>query len=148
MFYNASKFNSNINSWNVRSVTNFSEMFTYATSFNKPINKWNVENAINMEKMFFYALKFNQDISTWNISKVENMKLMFKETVFFSVENYDKLLAEWSKLPLKNKVTIDVDCKHCFFISHDILTNDFGWTINDFGKATKNDCNTKYKSNL
>ena len=66
----------------LRSVTNFSEMFTQATSFNKPINKWNVENAI-IWKRCFSMHEIQPRYITWNISKVENMKLTLKRPFFF-----------------------------------------------------------------
>ena len=41
MFYEASIFDQNINSWNVSNVADMSYMFFKASSFDKPLNNWN-----------------------------------------------------------------------------------------------------------
>ena len=42
------------------------------SKFNQDINKWNVGNVITMPSMF-YNSKFNQNILNWNVSNVKDM---------------------------------------------------------------------------
>ena len=51
-----------INTWDVSSITDFSELFQDKTSFNADISNWNVSNGTYFEGMFSNAREFNQDI--------------------------------------------------------------------------------------
>ena len=57
-----------INSWDVSTVTDMSELFKDKTTFNSDISGWNVGAVTNMESMFYSASAFNQDISGWNVA--------------------------------------------------------------------------------
>ena len=70
MFRNATKFNSDISSWDVSKITNMSNMFRNATAFNQNISNWAVGEVINMSNMFRNATAFNQDLSSWRVCKV------------------------------------------------------------------------------
>ncbi|MGK0413950.1 MAG: surface protein, partial [Polaribacter sp.] len=78
MFFNATNFNSDINHWNVSSVTDMSNMFYKATNFNQPLNNWDVSKVTNMFFMFTRASNFNQDINNWDVSSVTEMGAMFE----------------------------------------------------------------------
>ena len=52
-----------ISSWDVGSVTDFSELFKNANTFNEDISDWNVRSGINFSDMFSDATEFNQDLS-------------------------------------------------------------------------------------
>ncbi len=70
--------NKPIGKWNVKHVTDMSNLFDDDEKFNDPLNEWNVSNVTNMKNMFKGAITFNQDISQWNISKVTDMTSMFE----------------------------------------------------------------------
>ncbi len=90
MFYGASNFNQSLNNWNVSSVTNMNSMFSGATSFNQDIGSWDVSSVTDMSGMFYDATSFNQDISSWNVSSVTSMNGMF---AFASSFNQD--ISSW-----------------------------------------------------
>ncbi len=84
MFVSARAFNQNISSWNTAAVTNMLQMFSGAWAFNQNIGSWNTSAVTNMSNMFFDATVFNQDISSWNTSAVTNMSSMFQQTLAFN----------------------------------------------------------------
>ena len=75
--FKGSRFNQNINNWDVSGVKQMHEMF-YDSRFNKPLNKWDVSNVWDMEYMFQLS-KFNQDISMWNINPNVKVICIFKD---------------------------------------------------------------------
>ena len=79
MFKN-SKFNQDISSWDVSSVTDMCCMFN-KSQFNQDISAWNVSSVTDMYRMFEDS-KFNQDIGDWDISEVKNMSMMFCNSKF------------------------------------------------------------------
>jgi surface protein len=86
MFQNCAALNTDLSSWDVSSVTNFSSAFEGATNFNNggaPL-PWDVGNATNMSNMFQQAIAFNQDISDWDVSNVTTMSYMFYKTDAFN----------------------------------------------------------------
>lgn len=84
MFQNAENFNSDIEHWDVSTVTNFGDIFAGAELFNQPLNGWDVSSATTMRAMFTGALAFNQNISSWNTSNVIDMSLMFLDAISFN----------------------------------------------------------------
>jgi len=78
--FSESRFNGNIDKWDVSVVTNMESMF-YRASFNQDISSWSVHNVEDMEYMFF-ASKFNQDLSGWDVSSVTHMGSMFYGAAF------------------------------------------------------------------
>jgi hypothetical protein len=84
MFYQAYDFNSNINHWDMSSVTNIRSMFLSASAFNQPLNNWDVGNVTRADSTFQNASAFNQNISMWDVSSVTYSK-------YFS--NYSALTA-------------------------------------------------------
>lgn len=91
MFALDSLFNQPLNAWNVSNVTNMSAMFHTATAFNQPLNRWNVGNVSNMSSMFSYTKSFNQRIDSWNTQSVTDMSAMF-----FVAEAFNRPIGNWN----------------------------------------------------
>lgn len=89
MFRNAFAFNQPIDSWDVSSVTNMSTMFDTASTFDQPLNNWNVSSVENMSNMFASTTVFNRSLNNWNVSNVTNMDRMF----FFS--DFNQNIGSW-----------------------------------------------------
>ena len=51
------------NTWDVRLVTDMSELFSGLETFNAPIDRWDTSNVTNMEGMFRGATAFNQPLT-------------------------------------------------------------------------------------
>ena len=91
LFKDKITFNDNIGCWDVSLVTNMSSMFFGATAFNQDIGNWDVSEVTNMSFMFKSAGAFNQDIGGWDVSEVTNMRFMFRRAAAF-----DQNLSSWS----------------------------------------------------
>ena len=75
-----------INEWDVSTVQNFSYMFNYASKFNDDINNWQIitDSNVNMAWMFMHANAFNKPIFNWNLSRVNNLAQMFNYAYSFN----------------------------------------------------------------
>lgn len=74
----------NLNSWNMSSVVDMSNMFYGLQNFNQNIGDWNVSNVVDMRKMFFHASSFNQPIGNWNTANVQSLCSMFEGATAFN----------------------------------------------------------------
>ena len=130
MFREANVFNGDIGDWDVSNVTNMQNMFNGAFTFNQDIGDWNVSNVTSMISMFLFATAFvDQNIGRWDVSQVTDMSGMFG-SVTLSTDNYDALLAGWSKLELQSGVLFSAgNSQHCNQPARDILTVRYEWTI-------------------
>ena len=70
-YFEATKFNGELNYWDVSGVSNFSRMFRIASQFNQPLDLWDMSNATDLRTMFGGSL-FNQNVNSWNVSNVTN----------------------------------------------------------------------------
>ena len=68
MFDDSTKFDQNLDNWNVSKVEQMQQMFA-RSNFNKNLVNWDVSNVKNMKSMFYNNQKFNQDISGWDVCK-------------------------------------------------------------------------------
>ncbi|HJB66212.1 MAG TPA: DUF285 domain-containing protein [Candidatus Mailhella merdavium] len=59
--------NQPLNNWDVSSVRNMKEMFSYALCFNQPLNDWDVSNVENRAMMFNGAERFDQPLDRWDV---------------------------------------------------------------------------------
>ncbi|MGB5980680.1 MAG: BspA family leucine-rich repeat surface protein [Nonlabens sp.] len=91
MFFQAQDFNQSLNSWDVGSVQYFNSMFNHATAFNGGISNWNLASASNLNNLFNNATSFDQDISNWDTSNVINMQGVFAGATSFNqpLDNWD-----------------------------------------------------------
>ncbi|WP_405383143.1 BspA family leucine-rich repeat surface protein [Maribacter sp. LLG6340-A2] len=132
--FQGSNFNQDISSWNVSHVENMNFMFGSATAFNQDISSWDVSNVTEMVFMFNYT-SFDQDLSSWNVSNVSDMANMFNGSDL-SIENYDKTLIGWSKLPnLQPDVKLGATQNYCMSKNERQELIDLnGWIISDAGE--------------
>ena len=129
MFRLANVFNGDIGDWDVSNVTNMERMFTSAFTFNQDIGDWDVSEVTTMTSMFLFATAFDQDIGRWDVSQVTDMTGMLG-SVTLSTDNYDALLAGWSKLELRSGVPFSPgNSQHCNQPAKDILTKRYNWDI-------------------
>ena len=162
MFNGATSFNADVSEWDVSNVINMSGVFNRASAFNADISAWVVSGVTEMNSMFNGASVFNADISKWDVSGVTNMNNMLNGASAFdqnlgawdvgavtaagnmllgvtlSRENYDALLAGWSKL---SGLTMGLSfhaggSQFCDAFARHGLTAANGWTITDGGRAT------------
>ena len=93
-FNNAIAFNGNIGSWDVSSVTSFSNTFYNATAFEGlGLENWTIHTGSNVvfESMFSSSSAFNTNIGLWDVSYVVNFSEMFYYATAFQglgIENW------------------------------------------------------------
>ncbi|MEO1051375.1 MAG: BspA family leucine-rich repeat surface protein [Bacteroidota bacterium] len=92
-----SNFNSNINHWNVSTITDLDGTFQRCTVFNQPLDNWDVGNVESMRFTFADATAFNQNIGNWDVSKVRNMGTMFSQA-----ESFNQDISSWQLDSLTN----------------------------------------------
>ncbi len=92
MFFGATAFNGNLDTWDVSNVVAMGDMFRDATSFNGTLNGWgsDIGSVTNMSAMFQGATSFNQPLDTWDVSSVTNMGNMFRDA-----NSFDSALNGW-----------------------------------------------------
>ena len=108
MFSNAQAFNGNIDNWNTSQTRNMWGMFAGALKFNRDISRWHVDKVTEMQWMFYLAPAFTQDISHWDTRNVKNMRAMFGETPKLSLNlsswNVTQV-SDWRNFNQNSKVT-------------------------------------------
>jgi len=80
-----------IENWNIRLITNLSELFRDIPHFNQSLNNWDTSHVTNMNCMFSDAFAFNKPLDNWDVSNVSNMCSMFHDAKVFNqpLNNWD-----------------------------------------------------------
>lgn len=115
----------NINSWNVSTITRMGDMFNRASAFNQNIASWNTASVTQMQNMFLYATSFNQNIGNWNVGSVTNMGQMFKNALSF-----DQNLGAWN---LNASVSLATMLANCGMGCNNYSLTLIGWAANPNG---------------
>ena len=102
IFLGASKFNSNLTSWDVSKVTHINSVFREASSFNGDVSNWNVSSVTNMNGAFEDAPSFNQNITSWDVS---NVSFMYK--MFSGASSFNQNLSQWNVCKVTFKHSFD-----------------------------------------
>jgi len=124
MFISCSAFDANISSWNVGAVTNMGSLFFSATSFNQNIGSWNVGAATDTSYMFRNANSFNQDISNWDVSSVTDMNYMF-----YSATAFNQDIGRWDVSSVTNMSSM--------FANASVFDQDLtGWNVTSMAVDT------------
>ena len=107
MFQGATKFNSNISTWDTHTVTNMSSMFQGATSFNDGAaamsatvgSKWDVSKVTTFANMFNGATAFNVGMANWTPGSATTATLasMFQGAILFNQD-----VSSWSTATVTN----------------------------------------------
>ncbi|WP_111706669.1 BspA family leucine-rich repeat surface protein [Lutibacter citreus] len=146
--FSNTKFNGNIDKWDVSNAKKFTYMFSKNPVFNQDIGNWDIGNAFDLAGMFGDAIAFDQNLSKWDIRKVTNLQNFFNSSTpgissKLSVANYDALLNGWSswiaELPSLATSPKFGDSKYCNSLTaRQALETAWGKVINDKGT----DCST------
>lgn len=108
-FTGAVAFNSNVSTFNVSKVTNFTQMFQNANSFNNGYASgvsnqlpWtiNTTSSVDMSNLFAFALAFNSNLGTgttpWDVSKVVSFANMFYGATNFNNGDDSAPINNWN----------------------------------------------------
>src|SRR5690554_6687815 len=130
LFHGASSFNGNISGWNTAQVTNMYGMFRDAGAFNQDIGNWDVSKCTNMAGMLYGAGSFNQNLGKWDISNVQDMGTMLNNSGL-TTANYDATLSGWSTYDIQQDVTLGAEgLTYCnAVLERQSLIDQHGWNI-------------------
>jgi len=90
LFANKATCNPDIGAWDMSSVTDTSWMFAGARAFNQDINSWDMSSVTRTDFMFSGATSFNQLIDSWDMSSNMNTAYMFS-----NAEAFDQPINSW-----------------------------------------------------
>ena len=119
LFFDRIDFNGDLSNWDVSSVTDMSEMFRKAVDFNQDLHNWDVSNVTNMFAMFEEASSFNGDLSNWNVSSVSTMRNMFWEATLFNSD-----ISSWD---VSNVYEMDVMFREAVSFNQDLSS----WNVSN-----------------
>ena len=108
-----------INTWDVRFITDMSDLFRDRTTFNDDISNWDVSNVTNMSYLFFNAHQFYQDLSIWDVSNVTNMTAMFQDANSFNSD-----ISDWD---VSNVTNMTAMFKAAYSFDRDLST----WNVSN-----------------
>ena len=115
LFEGKTNFNSDIGCWDTSNGTCMIQMFYQANNFNQDIGSWDVSSVTDMSSMFRVATSFNQPIGTWNTSSVTGMSAMFYEAT-----NFNQPIGTWD-------VSSVTDMREMFLLATNFDQNLASW---------------------
>ena len=86
----AKKYGYPMNTWDVRAITDFHQLFRDRVAFNEDISDWDTSRVTLMHEMFDGCVQFNQPIGKWNVSQVWTMSDMFN-----GARSFNQPLDQW-----------------------------------------------------
>ena len=139
----ALKFNGNVGSWDVSSVTTMRQMFSgtsqrgQVTVFNQDIGSWDVSSLENGFRMFGVNDDFNQDIGSWDMSSVTNPASMFAVASSFNqdIGSWDMSSATQMTSMFTNASSFDQDISAWSFAT---TSANFVSMLSNCGMSTTN----------
>jgi surface protein len=124
--YSGSEYWSPPNTWDVRSVTDMSSLFSGFANYtvHPIISNWNTSSVIDMRYMFYNVWNFKQDISIWNTSNVTNMSHMFYKSRNFNsdISNWDTSKVTTMENMFNGATAFDQDISKWVINSGTVLT--------------------------
>lgn len=104
-------------------------MFYGASSFDQNINTWNTGTVATMANMFRNATQFNQVLKDWTISNVTTMQYMFSGSGM-TYCSFDQTVNGWAVQPVQTNVTLTArEYSDASSAARTTLTTGSGWTI-------------------
>ncbi len=107
MFFDAKKFNQNLNSWDISNVVSMSGMFVCANNFDKNLSNWKLNRVENCNQIFASATAFTDIYSTNRIGLHKN-KYNTRES--FPLDTED--IKEWLNINREKMDMIDIKDTH------------------------------------
>jgi serine/threonine protein kinase len=83
MFFGASRFTSDLNTWDTSRAQSIDGMFRDAAEFNSDLSSWDVSKVEVMRHVFRGALEIRSDLNTWDIARVSSAQFMFAGAMRF-----------------------------------------------------------------
>lgn len=83
VFHGATNFNRELGGWETGQAKGMLRTFYYAESFTSDLSGWDVSNVIDFNGTFVHAYAFNSDVSMWNVSSAVKMSSIFSDAYSF-----------------------------------------------------------------
>lgn len=93
-----------VETWDVKNVSNFGDLFRGCTNFNADVSGWDVSFGGNFDGTFAQTNIFNVDISKWDVSLATTMNGMFNQATAFNQD-----LSGWDVSGVKSHTEFDKD---------------------------------------
>ena len=129
--------------WDVAALQSTVYMLSACSAFNQPLTFTNTNNIISMAGMLSSSNLFKQDVSAWTITSCGYLNGFYSGDLnnpdsTANQDNYDALLLAWSAQTVQSGLTFDMGTTQYSTgaaAARAVLTDTYGWTINDGGMA-------------